>query len=130
VGPHVLAAIDARMNEVYVGRFRLRDGDAIAIGIETIAAPDAVVLPEPGGEWRGVGTGFSALDGALQRHWAGRLTMVAADALPHAADVARLAAKAYQRGDAVTADRVEPAYLRNNVALTIAEQQLLRDSRG
>ena len=53
-----------------------------------------------------------------------------ATALPHAADVARLAAQAFARGEAVAAELVEPAYLRNNVALTIEEQRALRQSRG
>ena len=39
------------------------------------------------------------------------------------------AALAFARGEAVAPECVEPAYLRNNVALTIAEQQALRDSR-
>jgi tRNA threonylcarbamoyladenosine biosynthesis protein TsaB len=54
---------------------------------------------------------------------------VDAGALPHAGDVARLAARAFARGEAVAPDRIEPAYLRNNVALTLVEQQALRDSR-
>jgi hypothetical protein len=29
----------------------------------------------------------------------------------------------------MSAERVEPAYLRNNVALTLREQQALRDSK-
>ena len=43
-------------------------------------------------------------------------------ALPHAADVARIGAIAFERGEAVAPERLEPAYLRNNVALTLAEQ--------
>ena len=54
---------------------------------------------------------------------------VDASALPHAADVARLAWPAYARGEAVAPERVEPAYLRNNVALTLEEQKALRASR-
>ena len=42
------------------------------------------------------------------------------------ADVARLAIAALARGQAVTPERVEPAYLRNDVALTLAQQQALR----
>ncbi len=61
--------------------------------------------------------------------WRARFVTIDASALPHAADVARLAAHAYARGEALAPERVEPAYLRNNVALTIAEQQALRDSR-
>ena len=55
-----------------------------------------------------------------------RLACVDAEALPHAADVARLAARfAAKRG----AGTLEPAYLRNQVALTLVEQQALRASR-
>lgn len=126
----VLAAIDARMNEVYIGRFELRDGGAIALGDETIAAPDAVDRPGIGGDWHGVGSGFAALGGALAQRLSPGLRRIDAGALPHAADVARLAAAAFARGGAIAPESVEPAYLRNNVALTIAEQQSLRDGRS
>ena len=129
-GTRVLAAIDARMHEVYVGRFSLVEGHAIALSDETIVAPDGVALPEDGHGWRGVGTGFDAVGGMLRQRLVDRLVVVDTAALPHAADVARLAAAAYERGEALAADRVEPAYLRNNVALTLADQQLLRDSRS
>ena len=126
----VLASIDARMNEVYIGRFALRDGESIALGDEAIAAPDAVALLDEGCDWFGVGTGFAALGGRLRQRLGDRLVAVDADALPHAADVARLAVTAFARGEALAPEFVEPAYLRNHVALTIAEQQALRDSRG
>jgi tRNA threonylcarbamoyladenosine biosynthesis protein TsaB len=46
--------------------------------------------------------------------------------LPRAADVARLAAIAWVRGEAIAPDRLEPAYLRDKVALTLAEQRPAR----
>ena len=52
-----------------------------------------------------------------------RLRSVDGSALPRAADVARLAAAAFARGDGVAPEFVEPAYLRDNVALTLAEQR-------
>ena len=127
---HVLATIDARMNEVYAGRFELRAGDAFALDDEIVAPPDAVALLDEAFAWHGVGSGFGAVDGLLGRRLAPRLGGFDAQALPHAADVARLAAAAFARGEAIAADSVEPAYLRNNVALTTAEQQSLRDSRA
>lgn len=128
-GPRVLVSIDARMNEVYAAAYELRDGDAFALSAEIVTAAEAVSLPDDANDWHGVGTGFAANDGALRRRFAQRFVAVDAAALPHAADVARLAAKAYERGEAIAAERVEPAYLRNNVALTLAEQQALRASR-
>ena len=82
-----------------------------------------------GVDWTGVGTGFGAVDGALATRLRDRLASVDAAALPHAADVARLAVQAHARGESVSADRLEPAYLRNHVALTLAEQQALRASK-
>ncbi|HEY0661125.1 MAG TPA: tRNA (adenosine(37)-N6)-threonylcarbamoyltransferase complex dimerization subunit type 1 TsaB [Lysobacter sp.] len=128
-GPRVLASIDARMGEIYSAAFELRDGDAFAMSDEIVAAPTDVQLPDMHDDWHGVGTGFAAADGLLRQRLAPQLVAVDASALPHAADVARLAALAFARGEALAPERVEPAYLRNNVALTIAEQQALRDTR-
>lgn len=125
----VLAAIDARMGEVYSGAFELKGGDARALDEERVGAPESVIVPGGEGGWIGVGTGFGAADGALSSRLSARFVSVDATQLPHAADVARLGALAFARGDAVPADRVEPAYLRNNVALTLQEQQALRDSK-
>jgi tRNA threonylcarbamoyladenosine biosynthesis protein TsaB len=128
-GGRVLAAIDARMGEVYSAAFA-RDGEALAsLSPESVAPPEAVVLPGDGDGWAGVGTGFAAGEGALRARLAARLSFVDPEALPHAADVARLGAAAFARGEAIAPERVEPAYLRDNVALTLAEQQALRESR-
>jgi tRNA threonylcarbamoyladenosine biosynthesis protein TsaB len=121
----ILAAIDARMGEVYVAAFR-RAGDRMeAVSDERVVAPSAFV-PPAGSGWQGVGSGFAASDDGLQLRMQGRLAAVDAEALPHAADVARLGAVMYARGEAIAPERIEPAYLRNNVALTIVEQQALR----
>jgi tRNA threonylcarbamoyladenosine biosynthesis protein TsaB len=125
-GPRVLAAIDARMGEVYAAAFELRDGDVFALDAERVLPPDAVALPDDGADWHGVGTGFAAQGDALATRLASRLTSIEPGALPHAAAVARLAAAAYARGEMVAPEFAEPAYLRDNVALTIAEQQALR----
>lgn len=123
-GDRVLAAIDARMDEVYWAPFELRDGEPHALAPEQVTAPSDVEVDA--GPWIGVGTGFAARDGVLASALSDRLVRVDATALPHAADVARLAARAFARGEAVAPERAEPAYLRNNVALTLVEQAALR----
>lgn len=134
----VFAAIDARMREVYVAAFAFERGidgglHPRALDDERVQPPDAVMLPDidagPVGDWFGVGTGFAAESGALQARFASRLRAVDAEALPRAGDVAALARAAFLRGEAVAPELLEPAYLRNQVALTIAEQQALRARR-
>ena len=114
------------MGEVYTGAFKLHGDDITAISAETVLAPELVELPDDRNDWHGIGTGFAAVDGALASRLPSRFVSISPTALPHAAAVARLAAAAFARGEAVAPEQVEPAYLRNNVALTIAEQQALR----
>ncbi len=134
-GQRVLAAIDARMQEVYAASYVFEaadDGVLVprALDAERVQPPDAVTLPDDGDGWLGVGTGFAAQGGALCERLGADLRAVDAEALPQAGDVARLAHVAWLRGEAIAPDLLEPAYLRNNVALTIAEQQALRASRA
>ena len=123
-GEHVLAAIDARMHEVYWASYRLHDSVPQETSQEAVVAPASVHVD--GTDWHGIGTGFSANDSELATRLASQLATIDAAALPHAADLARLAVAAFARGGAVSPDLVEPAYLRNNVALTLAEQQAAR----
>lgn len=106
----VAAAIDARMDEVYWGCFRLDGEEMRPLGREAVLPPEQAGLPD-GGEWFGAGTGWGT--------FAARLPVVAAcqaDALPHAEDLLTLARFAWARGEAVAADEAQPVYLRDNVA--------------
>jgi len=120
-GERVLAAIDARMGEVYLGEFvRTRDGLVAAAGPEVIVPPSQALRPAL--PTFGVGTGFSAESAALVARLGDALQGFDATMLPHAADLARLAAAAWARGEAIAPDALEPAYLRDKVALTLEEQ--------
>lgn len=125
---HVLAAIDARMGEVYVARYQRVDGLPRLQDAERVCPPQAVLLPE-GIRCAGVGTGFGAAEGAIVAQLGDALTSVDATALPRASDVLALALPMLARGEAIAPERVEPAYLRDNVALTLVEQQALRASK-
>jgi tRNA threonylcarbamoyladenosine biosynthesis protein TsaB len=125
----VLSSIDARMGEVYAARQVRVDGQWQLQGEEIVCAPEAVVLPE-GSRWFGVGTGFGAADGLLATRLADQLDGVDVQALPRASDLLTLAVPAFARGEGVAPERVEPAYLRNNVALTLVEQQAARAAKA
>ena len=92
----VLAAIDARMNEIYAGCFTAdADGLAVAAGEEWIGA--AAEFHTAPGDWYPTGTG------------------TANTALPTATAVARLARRDLAAGLATTAEQAQPVYLRNKV---------------
>ncbi|WP_045760901.1 tRNA (adenosine(37)-N6)-threonylcarbamoyltransferase complex dimerization subunit type 1 TsaB [Xanthomonas albilineans] len=128
--PRVLATIDARMGEVYTATYaRQADGTLQASTCEQVLHPDAFVLPEPDAAWSAVGTGLGAVEATLQRRFGAHWRSADAQALPHAADVVALAVVAHARGEAIAPEQVEPAYLRDNVALTLTEQQAQRAAR-
>ncbi len=118
----VLAAIDARMGEVYLAdHVRDAGGRWARRGEEQVLAPSEASL-EPGALRVGIGSGFAAQDAALVPRLGTALVRVDASALPHAGDVARLAAEALARGEGMAPEELQPAYLRNKVALTLSEQ--------
>lgn len=121
-GEAVLAAIDARMGEVYLGEFERESDELRALSSERLLVP-AAATADPARRWIGVGTGFDAEGGALRVALGSAMRRVDASALPHAAAVARLAVQAHARGESMAAERLEPAYLRDKVARTLAERQ-------
>ena len=120
-GERVLAAIDARMGELYLGCFQLDgEGLAVALGEEWMASPGSVELPDQG--WLGVGSGFAAAEGLLAQRLAAQLRAVEAQRYPQAGAIVRLALPMLARGETLAPEQLEPAYLRNKVAQTLAER--------
>ncbi len=111
-GDQVLAAIDARMGEVYWGWFRLGDDRrVVAVGDERVSPPEQVTPPPAGVAWIGAGTGWC---------YAERLPSGAhridAERLPQAGALLHLALPLWEQGATVTAEEAVPVYLRDDVA--------------
>lgn len=124
-GDRVLALIDARMGEVYAGSFVVGDdGWVVPLGDEWVAPPAAVLAPA--GDFVAVGTGWSAHRDSLLAAWGRAPRACDSDALPRAGELARLAVRELAAGRAVDPARAQPTYLRDKVALTVAEQSAAR----
>lgn len=118
----VLACLDARMGEVYWGCFAA-DG---AVGPRLLAplkvgAPGSVRLPSEE-SYQGIGTGLAvypelaALRGLrIDSRWA--------EALPSAAEMARLGALRLGAGEGTDPAALMPQYVRDKVAFTEAERR-------
>lgn len=112
----VLAAIDARMGEVYWGAYECDvDGLMCLRENEGVYKPDMVPLPE-GKEWFGAGSGWKMYGAVLHAHLPHLLKRYESEHYPHARDVARLGEKNFKQGLAVSAENAMPVYLRNEVA--------------
>ena len=113
---NILAALDARKDEVYFAAYRFTaDGQALPAAEEVVCAPAAVVMPG-GDDWVGVGSGWAAHGEVLAEIAADRLVRVMHDLEPRAHDVAMLAAVDLRAGRVLDAAGAVPVYLRNNVA--------------
>ena len=119
----ILALTDARMGEIYAGTFvRQPDGLVVSLGGEQVCVPDALTLPAVP-SWSVVGNGWDAHAEVLEARLTGVAWEVVSDAIwPQARDVARLAAPLLTRGEGVEAKDALPVYLRDKVALTMAER--------
>lgn len=108
----VATAIDARMDELYWGCYRLEGGEMRLAGVEAVLPPEQAALPrDASGEWFGAGTGW-----AFASRIPVQVQAMDAGLLPHAVDLLTLAGFAWARGEAVDAELAQPVYLRDNVA--------------
>jgi tRNA threonylcarbamoyladenosine biosynthesis protein TsaB len=125
----VLAVIDARMEEVYWAQYRYENGWQTVIE-PTLSAASAVA---PVGEVLACGNGLSAYSATFAEKFASTFATASnrlpvpmhlqPEVMPHAAQVARLAAGMLAEGKAVAPRDAQPIYLRNKVALTTVERQ-------
>lgn len=116
-GTYICSAIDARMDEIYCGWFRVADNGLVcAIGEESVCKPDALPLPavvvDNASPLYGVGTGWRY--GERLPSLAG--ATIDANLLPRASAVARLALLEWNNGVRLAASAAQPVYLRNEVA--------------
>lgn len=117
----LLACIDARMGEVYVGVYRRSsDGLVQLVGNECVGPAAQVMLP-PAETWAVSGSGWASYGECLQQR-IGVPVFADGARFPRAAMIARLAAPRFARGEGVAPEHALPVYLRDKVALTTAER--------
>lgn len=111
----ILAALDARMNEVYWGLFESDKDAPVAITSEFVMSP-AEVADQPAVQQYlssiiGVGAGwhYPELHGLP-------VAQIQQEFYPQAQDIVRLAAKLMAEGKSVSAMQAQPVYLRDQVS--------------
>ncbi len=142
---NVIAAIDARMDEVYWAAYSLKENRWHLHGEESVISPDKITLPEmpeqsgepavgetaagksgagePGvvrngvaNYWVGAGTGWASYEDRLLKAVDCRLPTILTDCFPSAEAIVKLAIDELKSGNTVTAAGAVPVYIRNNVA--------------
>lgn len=114
---HVVAAIDARMNEVYWGRFSRTDTGAWHIEDEECVIPPSELVEQTVASdltWTQVGTGWEAY--AEQFAQLGLTRTPSGVLYPESQDIVVLAQHELANGNQVGAEAASPVYLRDKVA--------------
>ena len=110
------------MKEVYFAAYRREGDDWATVHAPGLYAPES--LPRlPDGPWIGCGNGFTIHAQALEAGLGAQAQAVASVAVPHAREIAKLAAIRFARSGGQPAEDALPLYIRDKVALTIEEQR-------
>ncbi|MGH8612071.1 MAG: tRNA (adenosine(37)-N6)-threonylcarbamoyltransferase complex dimerization subunit type 1 TsaB [Gammaproteobacteria bacterium] len=111
----IIAAIDARMGEVYWGLFQLSQGGLMqAVSEERVSVLGDMELPQGDELWVGIGSGWGTATAPPARLQP-RLCDVKPQLLPDARDILSLAKPALLQGAYVAAAQALPTYVRNKV---------------
>ena len=132
----VIAALDARMGEVYLAAYEKCAGEWVAVIEPCLCKPDDAPAVTGDG-WFGVGSGFAVSSPTptpppagegLKARYGSQLYAVDAQAVPQASAVVRLAAGEFSKGKAADAALALPLYLRDKVALKTSERDAVRSA--
>ncbi len=118
---NVLTALDARMGEVYWAQYRYDPEQQVWVTLvePTLSAP-ALVVAQEGNDLTLAGNGFLAYSDKFTL--SPDLLAAAQSTVPEAGAIARLAQVEWVAGRIIPAERAQPLYLRNKIALTTAER--------
>jgi tRNA threonylcarbamoyladenosine biosynthesis protein TsaB len=113
---HIIPALDARMQEIYIASYRIINELAEIVTPEQVIAPNLFTLNFDYHTWHGVGRGWSAHKPILTAQLGQQLTMVTSEFLCHAQDALPLAITALNSGNTILTEQALPVYLRDKVA--------------
>ena len=124
-GAHdIVAVLDARMGEVYWAQYQA----GTLVAGPTLCAPGDVAPLASAGPLTACGNGLLAYPDAFAGHAYAAAGLAAI--MPHAREIAQLAATAFGAGEAVPPAQAQPLYLRNKIAYTSAERQLINAAKA
>ncbi|MEM5366095.1 tRNA (adenosine(37)-N6)-threonylcarbamoyltransferase complex dimerization subunit type 1 TsaB [Paraburkholderia azotifigens] len=124
----VLAAIDARMDEVYWADYAWDEntGEWRTVHHASLGAPDALPLPDQ--PFTLAGNAAAAFGERLQAAASAR--HVDREAVPHALPLAFAALRAFRAGRTLPADQAAPEYIRDKVAQTTEERMAAKAAQA
>ncbi|MDF1644746.1 MAG: tRNA (adenosine(37)-N6)-threonylcarbamoyltransferase complex dimerization subunit type 1 TsaB [Pseudomonadales bacterium] len=126
----VMAAIDARMKEIYWGAYALDEQNYMQPLVDEIVCPPERALFSEACEairsdWSAVGTGWCYRERILAEISVSPSNIVRVEEqwFPDSRDIAVLAAREFEAGNAVNSEQAQPIYLRDQVVQSPAKKK-------
>jgi tRNA threonylcarbamoyladenosine biosynthesis protein TsaB len=112
----VFSTLDARIDEVYWGFFRIANNTVEPVGDEGLCKPEALPVPIPGSPdtFAAIGSGLEYIE-RMPSTYRERIRQCRKDLHPRAGIMAELAMHAFRQGCVQSAEEVNPVYLRDKV---------------
>lgn len=124
----VIAALDARMGELYLAAYEKRAGAWVTVCEPSMCLPQTAPAVEGDG-WFGAGSGFAISGPALSERYDGQLSGSDGQVVPQASAIAQLAVDMFAAGLGMDAAQAMPLYLRDKVALKTLERDQKANER-
>lgn len=116
----IVAAIDARMDEIYVASYQMNEGLPVVELSEQVCAPGALVLESD--HYLAVGSGWRYVDD-MTNTIKQSVQISSETYYPSALCMLTLASTAWEQGKAISPELALPVYLRDQVAWKKKDQQ-------
>jgi len=105
---HALVVLDARMEQVYWGAYKIIDGLMEEVLADAIAVPSQISFSQDG-NWVGVGNGWKTYQAELQKTCC--VTAIKDEVLPEARSIIKLAITSFSQHKTVAPQFALPVYL-------------------
>lgn len=116
-GAVILAALDARMNEVYFGVYQIENGFAVPLQEDQVAKPNDILLGQllQFSNAYAIGSGWHVYADAMQARFQDYDVTLATEYYPHALELLDIALRHMADDKLHTAEQILPVYIRDNV---------------
>ena len=115
-----IVALDARMNEVYTGCFKLDEQGVMQVmGDEVVCPPEQITTPDSS-DWAGVGNGFDRYEALTD--FGNNLNAVHTEIWPSASAMILLAEQWLKTNQPLPPEQAQAVYIRDQVAKKSSQQ--------
>ncbi len=112
----ILVAIDARMQQIYLGGYKIEKHHLVSNIIEDcVIKPEDVELPSDQTRWIGVGSGWKEYEDRFSGLMLEHVEIVDEEVFPKASDIIKLAEPKFHANEVLNAGQALPVYLNQYV---------------